>query len=398
MIAIVGGIAVHPHVAHAQVLNALETTVEGATGGWLGRAIGVAQAIFLVLVGWTIMYNIVYYYVAFETVRGMFGVISRTVLSVAIPWLVLFQWAPTSVATVIGWATNIGNDIVGGTAPPPTPDNVVILGINIGWGLLQKSFVAVQTSHFQFSVLTAASDLGYDATQMFVDVIFVLAAFLLCIVMIAAFTFIAVELVMAFLNAYFVLPLGAWTLGFTATPGTAGIGMSWWTALIQVSVRFIAILAAVSFAQNIGLQWQAQLAAIVPNWNQLPNGGGGTPPPIDIGALKTMISMALGACALLYLVMNLPRLASSIISGAPVLSGAGVVTGASVGVAALAGGAAGMAAGPALGAMGGLARGGPAGMIKGAASGFQNGAGQGAQAGMRAARTMNRSINGMRGG
>jgi hypothetical protein len=301
IMSMVGGIVTR-HPAHAQVLNSIETTVEGATGGWLANAIEVAKEIFMVLIGWTIMYNIVFYYMSFETVRGMFSVILRSLMHVAIPYLVLFVWAPTSVGTVITWAVNISGDITNNTAPPVRPDAVVTEGVNIGWGLLQKSFNAVQQSHFQFDFRNAGNDLGYDATQMFVDVLFVLAAAILCVVMIAAFTFIAVELVMAFLNAYFVLPLGAWTLGFMGTPGTSNIGMSWWTALIQVSVRFIAILAAVSFAQNIGLQWQTDLAGVTTGWNQLPQGppGGGAPPPVDIGALKTIISMALGACALLY--------------------------------------------------------------------------------------------------
>lgn len=413
-IGIAGPMFMHP--AHAQVLNTIETTVENATGGWLANALVIAKEIFMVLVGWLLMYNIVAYYMAFETVRGMFSVILRTLLNIGIPYLVL-SWAPTTVGTVMGWALAIdGNIDTGGAAPPTTPDAVVKEGVQIGWGLLQNAFNAIQGSHFVFSLNPAqmGNDLGYDFTQGFVDLVFLVAAAVLCVVMIAAFTFIAVELVMAFLQAYFCLPLGAWTLGFMATPATSGIAMGWWRGLIMVGVRFIAILACVSFAQNIGLQWQADLANIVPNWNHLPQwNGAGQPPPVDIGALKIILSMALGAMALLYLVFNLPSLAASIVSGAPVLTGTNALqvaaTPAMMGAGAAAGAALGGGAGAAKGAwmgwsqsMGGGSAVGLAGAARGAASGFAGAAGGGARsgaaAGARQARTMSNTVDKMRRG
>jgi type IV secretion system protein TrbL len=401
------------HPAHANVLNEIETTVEGATAGWMGNALALAQLIFLALAGLVIVTNIVTYYMAFETVRGMFSVILRSLLTIGIPYVVL-QLAPTTVGAVIGYAMTISNDVTGGSAPPVTPDQVWMEGVTIGWGLFQNTFNAVMSSHYLFNLGNLGNDLGFDFNQALVDLIFLVASGVLCVIMIAAFTFIAVELVMAFLQAYFCLPLGAWGLGFMATSPTSSIAMSWWRGLIQVLIRFIAVLACVSFAQNIGLQWEGDLARIVPNFNHLPAwDGNGTPPPVDIGALKTIISFALGAVALLYIVLNLPRLAESILSGAPVLTGVNAVqvagAPAMMGAGAIAGGALSGGLGAARGAymgyaasMGGGSAVGLAGAARGAASGFGSAAGGGAAKGWNAAsrqaRNVNNSIDRMRRG
>ena len=408
---VVGRLMVHP--AHAQVLNSIETTVEGATAGWLGNALALAQLIFLALAGLVLVTNIVTYYMAFETVRGMFSVILRSLLNIGIPYIIL-QLAPNTVGAVIGYAMTISGDVTGGAAPPVTPDQVWLIGVNIGWGLLQNAFNAIQQSHFVFNPLNAGSDLGYDLTQGAVDLIFIIAAALLCVVMIAAFTFIAVELVMAFLQAYFCLPLGAWALGFSATSATSNIAMGWWRGLIQVMVRFIAVLAVVSFAQNIGNQWQADIAAITPNWNNLPQwNGAGAPPAVNIGALKTIISFGLGSLALLYIVVNLPSLAVSILSGAPVLTGSNAIQVAGAPAMAAGGAAMGGILGGGLGAakgaymgyaasMGGGSAVGFAGAARGAAAAFGAGAKSGGSAGWNAAsrqaRNMSNQIDKMRKG
>jgi hypothetical protein len=304
---------------HAGLLDDVQNQFQAGTANWMTNALTVANALFAMLAVIVIAYNMVAYYLAFESVKGMVVVILKTMLSLGLPWLILIL-APNLLGNLVGAAQQLATGVTGNNFNGVTADALLNTGLGIGWGLLKGSFQVFSQTHFTFNPLNPGGSLGADAVQLVADVIFVVLALVLCVSMIFAFTFIAVEYLLAFMQALFSLPLGAWALGFMATPGTSGMAAGVWSGIIQTMVRFVAILAGATFAENVAQNWNNGLNAVVGNWGQLTAGGA-----IDTDAFKTILSYTLGAFALLYIVRQLPQLAMAALSGAPVFSGARVV-------------------------------------------------------------------------
>jgi len=152
--------------------------------------------------------------------------------------------------------------------------------------------------------------------------------------------------------------------------------------VIQTLVRFLAILAAVTIAEAIGRSWATSINTLVGQWN----GYTGNPNnPVDLGALKVVLSMALGALGLLYVVKQIPALAMAALSGAPALSGGAFIRSAGGNLATAATPLM-MAGGAAVGGAKGVVAGGRAAGAGGAAAGGIQGAAQGGARGAQTAR------------
>ncbi len=152
---------------------------------------------------------------------------------------------------------------------------------------------------------TGQNSTMFNSEQSFATIIEYLG-----IATIGAFVFIAVELVMAYLQVYLVLPVAAFTLGFLGSPATRSFGTGYWQAVIQALVRFTTILFVIGFALTLADTYRAYFATIVTA--QIPTAG--TP---DI-TFKGAITAAGLSFALLYIVRVLPSMFMSIVSGAAI--------------------------------------------------------------------------------
>jgi hypothetical protein len=397
-------VAASMHPAKALLFDTITNSVEAGTAGWLANSMLLADNIFYALGGSVILYNVIAHFMQHDSVKGLFQTLMRTCLALSLPWA-LMQLAPTTVGQVFCFAQAINADITGGGGacagdPGASPDQLFLLGANIGIGLVQHVFNLVLASRPAFNPANIAGSLAFDFTQFAVDGLFIVLSLLLCIIMIFVFLFIAVELIMAYLQTYFAIPLGAWALGFLAVPQT-GIASGYVGMLLRTVVRFVAVLAVVTFAQNVGNQWLAQINGIAGGWNNIPPNAN----VVDLGAMRVILETALSALGLLYIVVNLPKMAEAAMTGTPVLTGGNAVMG-GIGLAStVAGGGVGAAGmglfGAGAGAAMGAARTGTIeGALGGAAGGGARGAWQGASSGAprgsAAGRAINRVIAGMR--
>jgi hypothetical protein len=321
--------------AHAgEVFDPISQQFTDATTGWMQNSYELGTHIFLSLAAVMLVYNIVSYYLAYESLQGIGSVIVRSLLGIALPYGIL-QAAPNLLYNLVGTAGQLLGKINAGATPLPaavatgntvSPDSLAQLGIQIGWQLPTTAFSMMAKMGFQsMNIGNLGKTFSGNAHQAIVDLILGLATMLSGFGILLAFWYIAAELLTAYIEVSFVAPLGAWALGFMAAPATTAIAESYVQTIVRMIMRFIAILAMAAIVQNISEGWlnvMANLAAFNPA--AAPNTGNTW--PVDVNLLKTSYSMLGGTLILLYIVRYISRISGNILTGSPTLSGRGMLS------------------------------------------------------------------------
>lgn len=304
-------------VAHGQALDTIDQQFTNATNGWMGNSVLLAQNLFALLAFIMIAYNLVANYIAFSSERAMALTIVRSMMSFGVPYIILFFAVPTFLNDLLQNAGVIATSITGRDFTGTTVDQIWQLGVKIGFGLLQASWGEITKSHAGFNPL------AFDFQQLLADALFLIFGLVLMIMIIASFVFIAVEYMLAKIQAIFAIPLGAWALGFSGSPATGGFASGAWSAILQTMVRYVAILAAVALSVNIANSWLVGIHQAVQAGTKLSPDGS-----VDFGFLRMMISYGVTSVALWMITLRLPTMASAILSGAPVFGAASTLGGA----------------------------------------------------------------------
>ncbi len=214
------------------------------------NSIALAQDIFATLAGLTVIVRGLAYYIKNQSVHGLGQVILSSVLSLGLPFVII-SIAPTIIPSVsmVGLQVadiitgNTGSQIgdvtpVNGVIPPDqvkgeisnlyhnlfpsgnvnevSPTTIVNTGVELGYPLIQR---AVKIEQADATPTAGQNSTLFNSEQSFATIIEYLG-----IATIGAFIFIAVELVMAYLQVYLVLPVAAFTLGFLGSPATRSFG------------------------------------------------------------------------------------------------------------------------------------------------------------------------------
>jgi hypothetical protein len=223
--------------AHAGVVfDPISKEFTDATTGWMQNSYELGTHIFLSIAAVMLIYNIVSYYLQYESLQGIGSVIVRSVLGIALPYGIL-QAAPTLLNNIVGTAGQLLGKINGGSTPLPaavatgntvSPDSLALLGIELGWKLPTTAFSMMAKMGFQSMNITNLNQtFSGNAHQAIVDLILGLATMLSGFGILLAFWYIAAELLTAYIEVSFVAPLGAWALGFMAAPATTAIAESY---------------------------------------------------------------------------------------------------------------------------------------------------------------------------
>lgn len=326
------------HAAPSMMQDEIQTAYNISFNfGIFDNSIALAQYIFATLAGITIIVQIVSHYIRNQTIQGLGKTILSSVLSLGIPFVII-QIAPIvlpvislvglQIADIITGNTtsNVGNS---GTTPDPgalhgalnvvynstfgaatgsvdvTPTAIVDQGIKMAWPLLmhvQQATTAGQGSAAG-STGIGLNDTVFSANQMITG--FVLA---LSIGIIGAFVFIAVELVLAYLQIYLVLPVAAFSLGFLGSPATRQFGQGYWVIVVQALLRFATIVFVIGFAMSLATLWDLDVANYTIGTVRAGVANG------DVGIMKQAISAAAVTFSLLYIVRTLPTMFGAILT------------------------------------------------------------------------------------
>lgn len=341
--------------------------------GWLSTGLNLAFGIastFLLTLG--IIHFVKTYFSEGRSVPAAVKAMLGFAASVALPWVLLGSFSGafcfggcSGPGSVLSIAQDVGSAY--GLAPV-TPSGVLRNGVTIATEVLQTGANKVaQSIANAFPPLTgswwdklgqALSETGGFLAALVVIIILLLLLLVTWVAIVYVFFVLAVDLLLITIEAYFVIPLGAWTAGFQVGP-LAGLAGNFWGAILGAVIRFIVVWALVALAQPIANLWPTQIAAA--NLNTIPNNIGALGTYVA-GGFKLIVTICVDAFVLKTLFSKATQLAESVVSGRSALGGSG---GQMVGGAANAAG--GLAIGAATGGVGGAAMGGMTG-ARGAAS------------------------------
>ncbi len=309
-------------------------------------SLGLAQYLFATLAGLTVIVNVLAYYIRNQTIQGLGQTVLTSVLRLGLPFVIILA-APTilpaipliglEIADIVTGApyssvanmthsglplpaeieqvlTDVYNAALGGPnnhiITALSPKAIVDEGVSIGYPLLQQMQTATAANQGNGTGINGPglNSAVYNSNNMILG--FVLA---MAIGIIAMFTFIAVELVLAYLQIYLVLPVAAFTLGFLGSPATRQFGAGYWRVVVQALLRFTTVIFVVGFAMALaeaskGILTAITIQPVTPNAQV----------PVDAGLLKKAISAFIITSSIFALVRALPNLFGAVLSGADV--------------------------------------------------------------------------------
>ena len=314
------------------------------------NSFNIANTIFVSLAFLTVIISVVASYIRNQSFQAVGQLVLTQVLRLGIPFLIIqaaILFVPTISITGLQIAGNLGGaPAVAGyaSAVPPSvgelqgdvestfasvwavgtplnPESIVQFGTDMGWTMMQKTFEATIGTH-QSTTATQQTANGYDPQGQSIETVFLSFSLAMCIGVIGAFVFIAVELVLAFVQVYLALPLGAWMLGFLGSPATRSFGAGYWNMVVYSLLRFVIVIFIIGFGMAIANQWQTEVIATMNslqplqlqnpnqiNLNDLQNSQ-------NVKAFKTIISTAFMSFSLLYIIRSLPQMLLGVVTGA----------------------------------------------------------------------------------
>lgn len=314
------------------MLDGILQTYQAATAGWMKVAQGYAFMIFgglapLAISFWSIQSLV------FEglDVSALIGKLMTKIFWMAFFFTVIYL-APTWVPQVTDTFMVMGKGFAGSSGTVVTsPSQMMEIGVNIANAMLGVW-------------KTIANG---NITSIGNDILLGMGLVVAAICALAGFAIIALQLLLTQVELAIMAPIGVVVLGFFATPATKGIAEKFPSYLISVGVKLMFIFAMASLGPKVGdvaLSTIASIAAV------------GSVPLGDI--------LGVSASLLIYgvLCLQIPAMASGMLSGSVstslggIAGGAMAAGGAVAGAAMAAGGAAAGAAKAGLG-IGGSTRG-----------------------------------------
>ncbi|MBU2770128.1 P-type conjugative transfer protein TrbL [Acidithiobacillus caldus] len=338
-------------------INTIANQFQSATSGWMSTADHIALQIFGALAVLEFVWAGATLMLRKNDLPDMITGVLLKVVSLAFFFTLIIE-APTWVPDIIQSFWDIGGQISG--QPVQSPNAILLAGINMGAKVIDAVMNAASVWHPEGAIVMAAVA-GLTA-------LFILAGMLI----------LALQLIVALIEAFIVVGGGAVMMGFLGSRWTSTWGEKYFGYAVSVGVKLLAVELITGLAFGMVHVWQTQLAnlpqGVLPIVGALFDIGTGT---LLIGALSIMV----------------PSIASSLMNGSPSLSlgnmgaaGAAVAGGTiAAGAGALMGGASlantAIGAGKGVGALAGSANSAMGGM-KGLGAAFQEGAGSANESGI----------------
>jgi hypothetical protein len=252
-----------PHRASAGLLDNLNNLFQGHTEGWLGNALNVADATFGVI--YTLFFFFVICKAAAKTMVGdvHFGTVlwplGEMLFFLAVPWIVLHIGAREVLPNLVGDALQLSGMITG-EAPPAGPDAIFAVFLGKGTELLSATTVplvnALHANGGVIGIFTAPQVIqaGYEAG----------VGALVFLIVLACGALVAVEVLAAYIEVYVAISIGAVSLGFMASAGTAPMARPYIAAVYSAMIRLVVIFAFVTLATALVEGWAITAAAATP--------------------------------------------------------------------------------------------------------------------------------------
>jgi len=347
-----------PTVFAMGFLDSLLLQASNSSAQWMQRAIQIATLVF----GMLVLIEFTWFAMQMTLKKAELSEIITSLMFKVVAigfFFTLLLNAPTWIPLISQSFMQAGATISGTTVEQFSPSAIISRGLDAA-----ALLVAAQQADAPgtWELLTSPGQAG---AALLTSIIIGLAALMLVI----AFAILALQFLVALLEAYIVLGAGALLLGFSGSRWTMSFSEKYLGYSVSVGAKLLVVMVLVGFGTTFA-------EGVIAHWNTLRAGTGA-------GGIKIVDYLAVLAGSVLFGAMSfmLPSLAGSLLNGAASMSlgnTAGAASSAVMPVAGLASAGAGAALGVAAGAAGKIATAlAPSGAISGIASKVPSGGGGG---------------------
>ncbi len=297
------------HAAPAPTINGtldtIQNTFQVATGGWMTNAMVYAKDLFLGLAGIEFAWAAIQLTLKKGELPDFLASSTFKMLGIMFFYVLLVE-APTWIPAVMDSFSQAAGGISGSGVHAFTPSSVIDQGLSIAAQLI-TSMTNQASPGFGSIVATGGGALGkYLLSAIIIG--------LSGLVIVAAFTLVAVQLLVTNVESYIVIGGGALMLGFLGSRWTLPFGEKYFGYAISVGIKLFVLQLIVGLGGSVANALIQHLASIP------------SPSPFDYLA-PAAASLGFGALGFMA-----PSLAGSMMNGSPALS-MGNMAGAAAGIA-----------------------------------------------------------------
>jgi len=224
--------------AHAGFLDGMQTTVQGVTSTWMNNSLAIGQTLFGIVMTVTIVMALCRYAAMNGTLEGVGHSIMSLLLNI-IPVFVVMTAMTAFLPNIVAVANQLAGQITG--VQVNGPSEIFGIGITLSQQILQNAAAPfVNNANTTTVILSGPAAWAVGLETLVLGV-------LTCIVVIAAFTLIAAEYLLCFLQAYIRLSIEAFNLGWSAGSGTKHMAEAFLGEAKHAFTRVILTIGIVSF-------------------------------------------------------------------------------------------------------------------------------------------------------
>lgn len=277
--------------AHATSgLDTMANTFQAASSGWMTNAQGYAKSLFLGLAGLEFTWAGIQYALRKGDLPDFLASVTLKVMGIGFFYSLLME-APTWIPAIMNSFSQAGAAIGGTGGTPMTPSGIIDQGISIADKM--NTSLSVMANGASSSMLTVLGNMVFSGVEI------ALAALLV----IAAFTLVAIQLLVTLIESYIVIGGGMLMLGFLGSRWTLPFGEKYFGYAVSVGIKLFVLDLLVGAGGSLA-------NAIIHHLQTL----GHTPGPTDFFAAAAA-SMGYGVLGFMA-----PGLAGSMMNGSPSLS------------------------------------------------------------------------------
>ena len=224
--------------ANAGFLDVMQTTVQNATTLWMNNTLAIGQTLFGIIMTVTIVMALCRYAATNGTLEGV-GHSMMSLLLNLIPVFVIMTAMTAFLPNIVAVANSLAGQITG--VQVNGPSEIFGIGITLCQQILQSAAAPfLNPANTATVVLSGPAAWAVGLQTMVLGV-------LTCIIVMGAFTLIAAEYLLCFLQAYIRLSIEAWNLGWSASSGTKHFAEAFIGEAKHALTRVILTIGIVAF-------------------------------------------------------------------------------------------------------------------------------------------------------
>ena len=283
--------------AHATSgLDTMANTFQAASSGWMTNAQGYAKSLFLGLAGLEFAWAGIQYTLRKGDLPDFLASVTLKVMGIGFFYSLLME-APVWIPAVMNSFSRAGASIGGNGVPPMTPSGIIDQGIGIA------SQVVSSLNQSNTSSLDVGQIISSGGASLGNFMLSAIVIGLTGLLVIAAFTLVAIQLLVTLIESYIVIGGGMLMLGFLGSRWTLPFGEKYFGYAVSVGIKLFVLDLLVGAGGSLA-------NAIVHHLQTL-----GHPPGFTDYFAAGAASMGYGVLGFMA-----PGLAGSMMNGSPALS------------------------------------------------------------------------------